>query len=330
MKTSQLELQIERFIESLIRRNLSEHTRRAYRADLGSFLDCFPAPVIAKIRLADIRVWLASLYDRKLAAVSIRRHISALRTFFQFLTRQGLIAANPVQLLCIPKMPHTLPSFLTAKQTSKLIDGVEAMERRKPLRDLAVFELLYGCGLRVGELVGLNLRDVDRQECWLLIRGKGKTERRVPYGGKAKDALERYLVYRVEYLARPRRPVQYNHATKGYTGPRTAAGRVAKRVPPADPLEPALFLNGSRKRLDVRSVGNIVKGYGLRVLGDGDIHPHALRHAYATDLMDNGAGIREVQELLGHVSLSSTQIYTQVSLGGLMKGYDDAHPRSGK
>jgi integrase/recombinase XerC len=313
MKTP-LELQIDRFIEELVRRNASQHTCRAYRSDIGSFLDCFPDPVIADIRLRDIRVWLTSLYDEKLGAVSIRRHISALRSFFQFLSRQGLIPMNPVRLLCLPKMGHTLPSILSVKQAGTLIDGIEPTEPRQPVRDLAICELLYGCGLRVSELVGLNLADIDRSECWLLIRGKGRKERQVPYGSKAKEALERYLPVR-EYI------------TRFLSGKvrRERRERLAKQC-----VRDALFLNHLRLRLSTRSVGKIVKGYGVRVMGDGDIHPHSLRHAFATHLMDSGAGLREVQDLLGHASVSTTQIYTHVSQTGLLKIYDDAHPRSGK
>jgi len=322
---SELEVQIGRFLEEMVRRNWSVNTRRAYAADLKSFLVCFPGQVsIAGFKVGEIRIWMSVLYDEQLGARSIRRHVSSLKAFFHFLKRDGLIALNPVKLVRIPKLSRPLPPVLTVRQTATLIDNVEAMatNRSQPIRDLAILEILYGCGLRVSELVGLNLEDIDRTECWLLIRGKGRKERQVPYGSKAKAALERYLGWRHEYLA------------AGYRrSGRTPSGEL-HRIQPGSRhgywLENALFLNFSRKRLSVRYIGKIVKQYGIGVLGDPGIHPHSFRHAFATHLMDSGAGIREIQDLLGHASLSTTQIYTQVSPAEMIAVYDNAHPRSGK
>jgi integrase/recombinase XerC len=187
---------------------------------------------------------------------------------------------------------------MTAEQTNVLVDGVaqaaDKFERPYPERDLAIFEMLYGCGLRISELVGLNLDDFDFSERWIRVRGKGRKERQVPFGGKASEAIERYL-----------------------TGRKPAAA-----------AERALFLNHRGERLTDRGARGIVKFYARMITGDSSIHPHSLRHAYATHLLSDGADLRAIQELLGHAQLSTTQKYTQVSLSDLMAVYDKAHPRS--
>jgi integrase/recombinase XerC len=184
---------------------------------------------------------------------------------------------------------------MTAEQVNTLLDGVAAdtLGRPHPVRDRAIFELLYGCGLRISELVGLNLEDVDRSQHWLRVRGKGRKERQVPLPGQAADALERYL---------GERPVVREEA--------------------------AVFLNHRTTRLTVRGVSKIVKLYATLLSGDPSIHPHAFRHAYATHLLADGADLRSIQELLGHARLSTTQKYTQVSLTSLMEVYDKAHPKA--
>lgn len=278
----ELEQQIARFLEELARRNVSTHTIRAYGTDLKDFLNYFrPRPETFEV--LHIREWMADLHARGLTAVSIRRHIAALRMFFRYLNREGLIATNPAKLVHLPKTPKKLPDVMTPEQAGALLDSVKEAER-----NLAMLELLYGAGLRVSELVGLNLEDVDRSEGWLRIRGKGRKERQVPYTGKAAAALEAYL------------PVRK-----------------------AAPLETAVFTNHRGKRLTTRGVQKIVKSYG-----DFSLHPHSLRHAYATHLLRDGADLRTIQELLGHARLSTTQRYTQVSLTDLMAEYDKAHPKA--
>ncbi len=185
---------------------------------------------------------------------------------------------------------------MTAEQTNILVEGVasDKLDRPYPARDLAIFELLYGCGLRVSELVGLNLDDFDFSERWIRVRGKGRKERQVPYGGKVAQSLEPYLAQRK----------------------------------PAQPADPALFLNHRGRRLTVRGARDIVKFYARMIAGDSSIHPHSLRHAYATHLLSDGADLRAIQELLGHAQLSTTQKYTQVSLTDLMAVYDKAHPKA--
>ena len=300
MPESELASQIGRFVEELRRNNVSPHTLSAYASDLGQFLEYFsppgaepPAP--REFEVWKIREWLGDLYQRKLTAISMRRKLSALRAFFRFLAREGAIELNPARLVRMPKAPLRLPQVMTEEQVNGLLDGVIAgkLERRHPARDVAIFEFLYGCGLRVSELVGLNLNDIDRGERWLRIRGKGRKERQVPYGAKAEAALERYL---------PERK--------------------------ATPAETAVFLNHRGGRLTRRGVELIVKLYATYLSGDSSVHPHSFRHAYATHLLADGADLRAIQELLGHARLSTTQKYTQVSLTDLIAVYDRAHPKA--
>jgi integrase/recombinase XerC len=300
MPPSELASQIDRFLEELKRKNVSPHTLAAYGSDLAQFVEYFsppgaepPAP--SAIDSLQIREWLGSLYQQKLAAVSMRRKLAALRAFFRFLALEGAIEINPARLVRTPKAPKRLPEVMTEEQVNGLVDGVAAgkLERRDPARDVAIFEFLYGCGLRVSELAGLNLDDIDRGERWLRVRGKGRKERQVPYGAKAEAALDRYL-----------------------------ADRKAR------PDETALCVNHRGARLTVRGISLIVKLYATFLAGDSSVHPHSFRHAYATHLLADGADLRAIQELLGHARLSTTQKYTQVSLTDLIAVYDRAHPKA--
>lgn len=296
-----LAAQIDRFLDELRRENSSVHTVRNYASDLAQFRDYFTIddkkPTVEQIDSLAVREWLGHLYQQRLTAVSMRRKLAAVRSFFKFLLREGLVDKNVARLVRTPKAPKTLPRVMSAEQTNALVDGIEPaadkFERPYPARDLAIFELLYGCGLRISELVGLNLEDFDFSECWIRVRGKGKKERQVPYAGKAAVALGRYLELR-----------------QSHSGER------------------ALFLNHRGGRLTDRGARGIVKFYARMVTGDSSIHPHSLRHAYATHLLSDGADLRAIQELLGHARLSTTQKYTQVSLSDLMAVYDKAHPKA--
>jgi len=290
----------KRYLDDLARGGASAHTIDAYAADLREFLESLsprgaPPPEPDAIDLLMLRQWLAGLYRRGQAAVTIRRKLAAVRGLFRFLMRDGLVHKNVARLVRTPKAPQKLPEVLTPDQVNGLLDGVAAgkLERPQPARDRAIFELLYGCGVRVGELAGLNLEDLDRTEGWLRVRGKGRKQRQVPLPGKAAEALERYL---------SERPVVRD--------------------------EPAVFLNHRRSRLSDRGIRGIVKLYATFVNGDPSIHPHSFRHAYATHLLADGADLRAIQELLGHARLSTTQKYTQVSLTDLMAVYDKAHPKA--
>jgi len=286
---------VARYLEHLRRQDASEHTVRNYAADLTEFAAHFgPADPSALDTLA-LRGWLAALHSRKLAAVSIRRKLAAVRSFFRYLLEEGVVRVNAAKLLRTPKAPKTLPAVPDPELTNRLVDGVgdPKLERPFPARDRAIFEILYGCGLRVGELAGLNLEDVEFGERWLRVRGKGKKERQVPYGEKAAQALERYL---------PERK--------------------------AAPDERALFTNFRGRRLSSRGIAGIVKFYASAILQDSALHPHSFRHAYATHLLADGADLRAIQELLGHARLSTTQRYTQVTLADLIAVYDKTHPKA--
>jgi integrase/recombinase XerC len=301
---SELEREIGRYLAEMTRRQASPHTLESYGGDLRQFLEYFsprgndpPAP--AQIGVLEIREWMADLYNRPhqapLSAVSIRRKLAAVRSLFRFLSREGLIPVNPARLVRTPKAPKSLPDVMTAEQANGLLDAVAAdkYERPHPARDRAIFEFLYGCGLRVSELVGMNLEDIDRAERWIRVRGKGKKERQVPFTSQAAAALDRYL---------------------------------PERGAPQE--QTAVFLNHRGGRLTARGAGGIVKLYGILVNGDSSMHPHSFRHAYATHLLADGADLRAIQELLGHARLSTTQKYTQVSLTDLMEVYDRAHPKA--
>ena len=297
---SELERQIGRFLDELKRENASEHTVRNYGADLRQFLDYFtppggepPAP--GAIDALAIREWLGDLYQRRLSAVTIRRKMAAVRSFLQFLVRHGVIDVNRAKLVSTPKTPKTLPRAPSAEQTNRILDQLPAsgIKTKYPERDRAILEMLYGCGLRVSELVGLDMEDLDVAGRWIRVRGKGKKEREAPVPGKAAEALEQWL--------KKRRPA---------------------------PGETAVFLNRDGRRLSDRSIRTIVKRYAVLLGGDPSIHPHTLRHAFATHLLAEGADLRAIQELLGHARLSTTQKYTQISLTELMEIYDKAHPKA--
>jgi integrase/recombinase XerC len=297
---SDVEQAIDDFLGERARRNDSPNTLRSYSADLREFLEYFSPPQaepppLAGIDLLALREWLAHLYDRNQKAATIRRKLASLRSLFRYLSREHRIETDPARLLRLPKMPKTIPEVPNAEVTNAMIDGSmnQGLAKPFPTRDRLLLELLYGCGLRVSEAVGLNLEDFDRTEGWLRVRGKGRKERQVPYGEKAADSLSNYLAVRISEAERQ-----------------------------------ALFLNHRGARLTDRGARNIVKFYATYVAGDSSIHPHTLRHAFATHLLSDGADLRAIQELLGHARLSTTQKYTRVSLTDMMKVYDSAHPKA--
>jgi integrase/recombinase XerC len=293
---------VHEYLGSLARENASPHTLRNYETELLLFVEYLTPkdgapPAVETIDVLTIREWMSALYDRKLSPAAIRRKLAAVRSFFRFLQRTGVLDRNPAKLVHTPKLPKTLPRVMTEENVSTLLESTPAkagvLERPYPERDVAILELLYGTGVRVSELVGLNLDDLDLTERWILVRGKGRKERQVPLGSKAAEALERYL------------------------GDRKAASR-----------ENAVFNNHRGRRLSDRGVRLIVKLYCSAILADSSIHPHSFRHSYATHLLAAGADLRSIQELLGHALLSTTQKYTQVALSDLMKVYDKTHPKA--
>ena len=291
-----LPAEIANFLDSLRRENASPHTIRNYESDLRQFAAHLPpAPLTEEVDLAILRDWVSTLFKDKQMAATIRRKVASLRAFFRYEMRQGRTLTNPAKLLILPKLPKTLPKVPTAEQVNNLVDAVDNndLDRPFPKRDRAIFEFLYGCGLRIGELEGLNIEDIDTSEKWILVRGKGRKERQVPYGSKAAEALAKWLPERKALAA-----------------------------------ERAVFVNYRGGRIRARSIRKIVALYANLLAGDSSVHPHTLRHAYATHLLSDGADLRAIQELLGHAQLSTTQKYTQVALTDLLAVYDKAHPKA--
>jgi integrase/recombinase XerC len=319
---------IERFINYLrYERNASPETVDDYGADVRLFQQFLTPPGALTLPLAEvdhrvIREFVSWLYDRKLQKVTVARKLSALRTFFKFCVREKYTRTNPAALVSTPKLPKLVPRVQTAEEIGNFLDGlpggaaarpapapksgknsspkIHPSAQLMPRRDRAMIELLYACGLRVSELVGLNLGSFDKAGQMLRVLGKGRKERVVPYGAKAQEALEAYWPVRDRILAQ------------------------ARGTPNAE----AVFLNPRGGRLTDRAVRYILKKYCLLAGSNLDLHPHSLRHAFATHLLNDGADLRAIQELLGHASLSTTQRYTQTSIRQLMAVYDKSHPHA--
>ncbi len=299
-------------------RNVSAHTIRNYESDLRQFIDYLaPAeqvepngkralsvqrtePSLAQIDHLTIREWLATLHSDHRKKTSIARKLAALRTFFQFLVREGLLESNPAKLVATPRKEKKLPVHLSIEDAVRFIETPDP-ETDFGKRDRAILELLYATGVRVSELVQLNLRDIDFKNKLVRVLGKRRKERIVPFGEPATRALRDYLTIRENFLLN------------------APAGRRD-----AQPL----ILNYQGTRMTTRSVGRLVEKYIRQCAGIHDISPHALRHSFATHLLDSGADLRDIQELLGHARLSTTQIYTHVSMEKLIEVYDKAHPKA--
>ena len=247
-----------------------------------------------------IREYMATLYEKKKKKSSIHRKVATLRTFFRFLCREEILDNNPAMLVSSPRVDRKLPNHLSIEQMVRFIEAPET-ESVLGKRDRAILELLYASGLRVSELVGLNLLDIDFNNQTLRVKGKGRKERMVPFGNHAKAALEIYLGVRGELL-------------------------IEADPDDRDPL--AVFMNYQGTRITTRSVGRMLDKYCKECTDLPHVSPHALRHSFATHLLDAGADLRTIQELLGHVRLSTTQQYTHVSTDRLMEVYDKAHPKA--
>ena len=288
-----------------IEKNYSGHTLRNYQSDLRQFIDFLDNRSEQQgsaermdpkqVGHLDVRSYLASLYRRN-AKSSVARKLSALRSFFAYLLRQGEVKQNPADLVSAPKMGKAIPDFLQVDETFQLMHGPDR-DSVLGSRDRAILEVLYSCGLRVSELTALNLDGVELELGIIRVMGKGSRERVVPVGSKAREALSHYLQRRGELLG-----MQMEHQ--------------------------ALFLNNRGGRLSPRSVARLLKKHMQRCNIARPLSPHGLRHSFATHLLDAGADLRAVQEMLGHVSLSTTQRYTHLSIDKLMSEYDKAHPRS--
>jgi integrase/recombinase XerC len=311
---------IEKFLGYLQSvRNASPHTLRSYRVDLEQFRAYLSLPESQEIPLREIdhrmiREFLGHMYDRQLQKRSMARKLASLRSFFKFCAREGLVRDNPARLVATPKLPIRIPAVLSAEEMNAFLNQLATVDSPRPgrrskmqgeaslllPRDRAILEMLYAAGLRVSELTGLSVNDVDRKEQMLRVVGKGNKERIIPYGSKAEQALEAYWPVRAALL-------------------RKAGSRGQAQ---------AVFLNQGGRRLGVRTVARIVKKYVRLVNVNWEMHPHSMRHAFATHLLADGADLRAIQELLGHASLSTTQRYTHASIRQLMEVYDKAHPRA--
>src|SRR6185436_7112646 len=311
-----LDIYLSQFLDHLrYERNVSAHTLRNYESDLAQFFSFLrPAkstgeptskaaadePNINQIDHLTIREWLSSLHSDQKKKTSIARKLAALRTFFQFLVREEIIESNPAKLVATPRKEKKLPKHLSIEDAIRFIETPDP-ETDFGKRDRAILELLYATGVRVSELVNLNLRDVDFKNKLLRVFGKRRKERIVPFGDPAAKALKDYLDVRETFLMNA-------PANKRDAQP--------------------LILNYQGTRMTTRSVGRLVEKYIRLCAGIHHISPHGLRHSFATHLLDSGADLRDIQELLGHARLSTTQIYTHVSMEKLIEVYDRAHPKA--
>jgi integrase/recombinase XerC len=294
---------ISRFLRYLlVERNASQLTIKSYREDLtalhGYLTESYGhAPVPSEITALDLRGYVAALHEAGYAKTSVSRRLASLRSFYRFAQREGLASANPAKPLRNPRPDRKLPHFLSTDEIGRLLQA-PGQDDPAGLRDRAILETIYSAGLRVSELVGVNDGDLDLEQGLVRIRGKGRRERLSPLGSYAIEAIQRC--------------------------------RAVRQLSPQESQGPAapVFVNKAGRRLTTRSVGRMLEKY-LRLTGlDTRTTPHTLRHSFATHLLDRGADIRSVQELLGHKSLVTTQIYTHVSTTGLREAYERAHPRA--
>src|SRR5512146_1657424 len=315
---TQVEEHIADFLRSLRERNASPNTILAYTKDLRTFVDYLigrtagdppavtadaPSAALRTTTWSDIdhvriRGYLSHLYERGLGKTSVARHLAALRSLYRWLAREGVVQQNPAALVATPKLPKKLPRVPTIEEMNAVLDGSAPDCAAFPERDLLIIELLYGCGIRNSELIGTNLDDIRWSEGFILIRGKGRKERYVPFGDPVRAAFAAYLPSRERLLTEVKKTT------------------------------PALLINQRGGRLTTRSVGRIVKRIAVAKGLSPDVHPHTLRHAFGTHLLEEGADLRAIQEMLGHERLSTTQRYTQLSMKHVLQVYDRTHPRA--
>ena len=321
MKTvgSEFETLAEQFLAMLQNeRNASAHTIRAYRREVLNFAAYLRETLgvganIAAVDHLHIRAYLGQLYDRGLTKASAARALAAIRSWFHWLAKEHRIAQNPAVLVSTPKLPKHLPRVPSMEEVNGLLNSMETSEgvatkndaAAWPERDRMIFELLYGCGIRNSELVGIDLPDIQWKNDAILVKGKGRKQRYVPLGDEAAVSMRAYL---------PQREVKLR-----------AAGKLA--LVADGPLVTNLRMSGSA-RLTTRSVGRIVKHIALSRGLPADVHPHTLRHAFGTHMLEEGADLRAIQEMLGHERLSTTQRYTQLTATQVQRVYDETHPRA--
>jgi integrase/recombinase XerC len=313
-KRSQVQKGIDEFLYSLRGAHASEHTIKAYSTDLdqfAAFLETAQPSALEETRKGRaqgarwndidhmrIRSFLSHLYERGLSKTSVARALAALRSLYKWLAREGVVEQNPAALVSTPKLAKKLPRVPSIEELTAVLDGPMPEQAAFPERDRVIFELLYGCGIRNSELIGINLEHVYWSNEAILVRGKGKKERFVPLSDSAAIAIREYLPKRQELLGKLRRNT------------------------------PALIVNNRAGRLTTRSVGRIVKAIAVARGLSPDVHPHTLRHAFGTHMLEEGADLRSIQELLGHERLATTQRYTQLSMNKVLEVYDKTHPRA--
>src|SRR6266481_5950132 len=293
-----VELATDSFLRHLRERNASAHTIKAYAGDLNTFANYAGSRDWKAIDHIVIRGFLSHLYDQGLGKTSVARALAAVRSLYRWLAQEGVVEQNPAKLVSTPRLAKKLPRVPTIEEMNSVLDAKMPEVASFPERDRLMLELLYGCGIRNSELVGINLDDIRMSAEAILIRGKGKKERYVPFGESAAAALASYLPARQKLLAEWKRTT------------------------------PALVVNQRGGRLTVRSVGRIVKKIAVARGLSPDLHPHTLRHAFGTHMLEEGADLRAIQEMLGHERLSTTQRYTQLSMKHLLSVYDQTHPRA--
>jgi integrase/recombinase XerC len=298
-ESTAVETALAGFLRALAQRNASEHTIKAYRTDLAEFVIFVGSEDLKRIDDRLIRAFLGQLYERGLSKASVARALSSIRSFIKWMGREHLVESNPALLVSAPKLPKKLPRVPTMEEMNSVLDAKMPEEAAFAERDLLILELLYGCGIRNSELTGINLDDIHQRQGVILVRGKGKKQRLVPMGDSAQIALRDYRPRRAEVLA------QHKH-----TG------------------ETALLINLRGSRLTTRSIGRIVKTIAVAGGLPREVHPHTLRHAFGTHMLEEGADLRAIQELLGHERLSTTQRYTQLTTRQVMDVYDKTHPRA--
>ena len=286
------------FLRHLGERNASPHTVKAYSGDLTNFAAYAGSRRWNEIDHIAIRGFLSHLYDKGLSKASVARSLAAVRSLYRWLAQEGVAEQNPAKLVASPKRPLKLPRVPTIEEINSVLDSKMPEAAAFPARDRLMLELLYGCGIRNSELTGINLDDISVSAEAILIRGKGKKERYVPFGESVRKALSMYLPQRQKMLAEARKSTQ------------------------------ALLINQRGGRLTTRSVGRIIKKIAVAKGLSPDVHPHTLRHAFGTHMLEEGADLRAIQELLGHERLATTQRYTQLSMKHVLQVYDQTHPRA--
>ena len=294
-----VEKAVAKFLRALQERNASQHTVKAYANDLASFAEYVGPQGWGDIDHVLIRGYLSRLYERGLGKTSVARSLAAVRSLYKWLAQEGVVEQSPAALVATPKLPQKLPRVPTVEEVCTVLDAGMPEESAFPQRDQVIVELLYSCGIRNSELIGINLDDVRWSNGIVLVRGKGRKERYVPFGDSAAEAVRAYLPARKKVVEETKRSV-----------------------------EKALLINLRGSRLTTRSVGRIVKRIAISRGLSPDVHPHTLRHAFGAHMLEEGADLRAIQEMLGHERLSTTQRYTQLTVKHVMDVYDRTHPHA--